>query len=133
MTSGLRLERSLGQGGMGLVWVARHLSLDTEVAVKFISAEALNADPALAERFTREARIAAKIKDPHVVQILDHGMTADGTPFIAMELLDGVSLAQLIERSGPLTSEAAASIVAQTAGALAKAPQARHRSPRHQA
>ncbi|MCC6526014.1 MAG: protein kinase [Polyangiaceae bacterium] len=121
MTPTIRLSRPLGQGGMGSVWVAHHAALDTEVAVKFISPEALKAEPSLAERFTREARLAAKIRDPHVVQILDHGVTADGTPFIAMEMLEGMSLARLLERQGPLTPTAAAMLVTQTAGALGKA------------
>ncbi len=88
----VRLVRVLGRGSMGEVWVGFHRSLKTEVAVKLILDA--NADVDAAMRFTREARAAAKINDPHVVRIFDHGSTAEGVPYIVMELLDGVTLQQ---------------------------------------
>ncbi|MFO0555708.1 MAG: hypothetical protein U0271_45450, partial [Polyangiaceae bacterium] len=85
----LRLVRPLGQGGMGSVWVARHTTLDIDVAVKFIAPSLGAVAPDVLVRFKREAQLAAKLAGPHVVRTLDHGVTADGVPYIAMELLKG--------------------------------------------
>lgn len=100
VTPSIRLQRLLGQGGMGSVWIADHLRLHTQVVVKFMAAEhALNAE-ALA-RFEREAALAAQAKSPHVVQVFDHGVSLFGLPYIAMELLDGEDLAHRVAR-GPI-------------------------------
>src|SRR5262245_14414157 len=73
ITPNVRLVRPLGAGGMGAVWVADHLSLKTEVVVKFMSPElALNVDAVA--RFKREAEAAARVKSPHVVQVFDFGV-----------------------------------------------------------
>src|SRR5689334_25282463 len=87
----VKLVRMLGRGGMGSVWIADHLALKTQVAVKFMSA-ALAEDPAMRTRFEREATSAAQIRSPHIVHIHDHGITGDGVPFMVMELLDGQDL-----------------------------------------
>ena len=80
-----RLERLLGQGGMGSVWVAHHLTLNVEVAVKFIDGP--GADRAeLHSRFAHEAQAAAKINSPHVVRMVDYGSVETGRPYIAMAL-----------------------------------------------
>src|SRR5258708_5264635 len=71
----LRLVRLIAKGGMGSVWVAEHPRLKTQVAVKLIS-DLLNLDPIAQKRFALEAEAAAKIRSPHVVQILDHGTHA---------------------------------------------------------
>ena len=97
VTQNVRLVSLLGQGGMGSVWRADHLTLDVQVAVKFISAETAKSDVGLRDRFRREASIAAKIKSPHTVQIFDHGKMEDDTPFIVMELLEGQSLGDRLE------------------------------------
>ncbi|MBK7396908.1 MAG: protein kinase [Myxococcales bacterium] len=88
VTPQVRLVRAIGAGGMGSVWVADHLTLKTQVAVKFILAGRENETDAR-ERFSREAEAAAQVKSPHVAQIFDHGVTDDGIPFIVMELLEG--------------------------------------------
>src|SRR5262249_20997651 len=80
-----RLNRLIGRGGMGSVWHATHLGLDIPCAVKFIEGEYANLAEAQ-QRFEREAKAAAQLRSPHVVQILDHGVW-EGTPYIAMELL----------------------------------------------
>jgi eukaryotic-like serine/threonine-protein kinase len=116
----VRLERKLGEGGMGSVWVADHLTLNTKVAVKFISAD-VSKQPDLITRFTREATAAAQIKSPHVVQIFDHGVTPDGHPYIVMELLEGEDLGKRIERCGVIAAPEVASIIAQAGKALGKA------------
>ncbi len=122
ITPALRLVRPLGAGGMGAVWVAEHLTLRTRVAVKFLSQElAMNAD-ALA-RFSREAAAASQVKSPHVVHLSDHGVAANGAPFIAMELLDGTDLRGLLTERRTLPPSEIAVIVSQVARALMAAHQ----------
>jgi serine/threonine-protein kinase len=116
----VRLERLLGGGGMGSVWVARHETLNTQVAVKFMSEELAHDADALA-RFTREATAAAQIKSPHVVQVFDHGVTADKIPYIVMELLQGEDLDARLERVGTLSVRETALVVKQTSKALRRA------------
>ena len=116
----LRLVRLLAEGGMGSVWVADHLGLKTQVAVKFI-AESVVQDPTIQKRFEREATAAAHIKSPHVVQIFDHGLAEGRIPYIVMELLEGESLGRRLDRLGALSPREAASIVGQVCRALSKA------------
>src|SRR4051794_20766068 len=97
VNANLRLVRMLARGGMGSVWVAEHRGLKTQVAVKFID-EALGANAQALGRFAREAEAVARIRSPHVVQILDHGMADGRIPYIAMELLEGESLGARIRR-----------------------------------
>ena len=118
MAGRLRLLHPLGEGGMGTVWAAHHLTLDTDVAVKFIRADRAATDPKSLSRFRREARAAARIKSPHVVEIKDFGTLEDGVPHIVMELLGGCTLADLLRREGPLGLDVAADIVEQVALAL---------------
>jgi serine/threonine-protein kinase len=117
----IRLVGLLGEGGMGSVWIADHLGLATQVAVKFIAPHLARRHPAIRERFAREARAAARIRDPHVVQIFDYGVMGTGTPYIVMELLQGETLAEHLHRSGPLPLADVCTMVMQTSGALAKA------------
>lgn len=121
VTSNLRLVEQLGEGGMGSVWVAEHLGLDTRVAVKFIAADLATKNDNMITRFKREAAIAAKIKSPHVVHIYDHGLTHDGTPYIAMELLEGESLAARLKRQPVMSLRDTAVVVSQTAQVLSHA------------
>jgi eukaryotic-like serine/threonine-protein kinase len=109
----LRLVRPLTSPGARHVWVADHLVLETEVAVKFC------ASPDGAERFLRQARSTARIAEPHLLQVLEHGKIKDSA-FLVTELLEGRSLRQRL-LTGPLTSSEARAVVAQTAGVLAKA------------
>ena len=87
-----RIQRVIGDGGMGSVFEARHEGLDSVVALKFLHTD-LARRPGLAARFAREARVAAAIQSPHVTRVNDVDTTEDGTPFIVMELLQGQSLA----------------------------------------
>jgi serine/threonine-protein kinase len=116
----LRLVRLLAEGGMGSVWIADHLGLKTQVAVKFI-AESIVQDRAVKMRFEREATAAAQIRSPHVVQIFDHGLAEGRIPYIVMELLEGESLGRRLDRLGALTPRETASIVVQVCRALSKA------------
>ncbi|MBI4704774.1 MAG: protein kinase [Deltaproteobacteria bacterium] len=121
VTGSLRLVEKLGEGGMGSVWVAEHLALKTQVAVKFISPALIEASPGIAARFSREAALAAQIQSPHVVHTYDHGETEDGIPFIVMELLEGESLDDRLERDRTLSLRETVTIVAQVSKALGRA------------
>src|SRR5262249_42432486 len=120
VTPNLRLVRALGQGGMGRVWIADHLALRTQVVVKFMSEELAQSDEALA-RFSREAAAASQVKSPHVVHMIDFGVAQNGLPYIAMELLEGKDLSQLIARYGVLSPEGVSRIVTQVGRALTRA------------
>ncbi|MEM9694556.1 MAG: serine/threonine-protein kinase, partial [Myxococcota bacterium] len=124
VTPNVRLERPIAQGAMGSVWLAEHLTLNTSVAVKFIS-DRLDPDaPEVLERFIREASVAAQIKSSHVVQTFDQGVMRDGTPYIVMEYLEGEELRERLDREGPMDLETLARIVSQTAKALGMAHKA---------
>jgi hypothetical protein len=114
-----RLIRQLGQGGMGSVWLATHLALDIPCAVKFIEGEIAQLPEAQA-RFEREAKAAAQLRSPHVVQILDHGVF-QGTPYIAMELLDGEDFGKRLAKLGRMPPGDVIRIITQTCRALTKA------------
>ncbi|WP_437648882.1 serine/threonine-protein kinase [Sorangium sp. So ce362] len=91
-----RLERALSAGGMGSVWVAQHVQLGTHVAVKFMGT-AYAGSPAFRARFEREARAAAHLRSPHVVQVYDFGFE-QGVPYLVMELLRGEDLSARLAR-----------------------------------
>ena len=113
------LERELGRGGMGVVLLARDLSLDRLVALKLLPA-LLAAQPVLRERFLREARTAAGLSHPHVVPI--HAVEEhDGLAFIAMAFVEGETLAERVRRTGPLPPREVARILREVAWALAYA------------
>jgi serine/threonine protein kinase len=114
-----QLVRLLGRGGMGSVWLAEHTELRVQCAVKFIE-RSQSDDAEYRGRFTREARAAASLKSPHVVQILDTG-DWEGMPYIAMELLEGESLGQRLRRVTRLPPAECAEIVGQISRALNKA------------
>ena len=120
VTSNVRLVRPLGEGGMGSVWVAEHLSLHTHVVVKFMSRDLAESPDAVA-RFSREAAAASQVKSPHVVQMLDHGVGDTGAPYIVMELLEGTDLEEHLRASGVLDRRQTVGIVGQLARALSKA------------
>jgi serine/threonine-protein kinase len=114
-----KLELKLGQGGMGAVWRAQHVQLKSPVAIKLIDAEIVQSPEALA-RFMREAQSAAALRSPHVVQILDFGAD-QGVPYIAMELLEGESLADRLARVGRLTPSEVVRLMTEVARAIGKA------------
>jgi serine/threonine-protein kinase len=128
-----RLERLLKSGGMGSVWVAHHTTLETEVAIKFMTrkvderASLLDESDAPSDsaamtrkRFEREAKAAAKIRSSNVVQILDHGVDRQ-VPYIVMELLRGEDLAVRLRRARRLHIAEVARILTPVARALARA------------
>jgi len=115
-----RIERVLGQGGMGVVVQATHIHLDERVAIKFLLPQALESPEAVA-RFAREARAAVKIKSEHVARVTDVGTLETGCPYMVMEYLHGRDLAQLVQDQGPLTIEHAVDFVLQASEAIAEA------------
>ncbi|MBL8969060.1 MAG: serine/threonine protein kinase [Myxococcales bacterium] len=112
--------RRLGAGGMGVVFLARHIHLDKLFALKIISPRFLD-DPQIGQRFLLEARAASKIDHPNVVNITDFGPPEEGPAFFAMEYLEGEDLARLLAREGPLPWQRALPIASQIARALAAA------------
>jgi serine/threonine-protein kinase len=117
-----RLERPLAAGGMGAVWVARHVSLQTEVAVKVMTSSLAGSAPARA-RFGREARSAASLRHPNVVAVVDSGIEED-TPYLVMELLRGESLEERLARTNRLPLEVLVPIASQIGRGLRKAHEA---------
>jgi serine/threonine protein kinase len=115
-----RLERLLGRGSMGSVWLARHLTLDVDVAVKFIDA-AFRDQKDHRGRFALEAQAAARINSPHVVNVLDFGAETSGRLYIAMEYLQGEDVGKLLDRTGRLSAETTARIVSHACRGLGRA------------
>ncbi|HEY6559600.1 MAG TPA: serine/threonine-protein kinase [Polyangiaceae bacterium] len=119
-----RVERLIGRGGMGSVWVARHLTLKRLVAIKFIHPELVGSEEAL-RRFDIEAKAAARLKSRHAAAVYDHGVTERGQPYIVMEYLEGEVLEEAIRRRGRLPLPEVAEIVDQAARALEAAHEAK--------
>ncbi|MCO1654039.1 protein kinase domain-containing protein [Pseudonocardia humida] len=111
-----RLEGLIGQGGMGEVHRAFDVERSRLVALKRMPHH-LGSDPEFRARFSAEAQIAARMRNPHVIPIHDYGQI-DGQPFIDMRLVDGVDLKSRLEVEGALPPEQAVAIVAQVASAL---------------
>jgi eukaryotic-like serine/threonine-protein kinase len=113
-----RLERMLGEGGMGSVWRAHHVQLDLAVAVKLLRPGDDKAS--LTERMKLEARASAQLVHPTIVRVFDIDETEQGEPFIVMELLEGENLAELLER-GRLSGVSAVQTLLPIAEALSLA------------
>jgi eukaryotic-like serine/threonine-protein kinase len=115
-----RVERVLGEGGMGVVLGARHTGLDERVAIKVLKPEATQ-DAKAVSRFLREARASVRMKGEHVARVFDVGALEDGTPFIVMEQLQGTELGELVDNGGVLPVTLAVDYVIQICEALAEA------------
>jgi serine/threonine protein kinase len=110
----------LGAGGMGAVYGATRLHIGDEVAVKILHPER-SANKSEEDRFRREAQIAARLKHPNAVGIYDFGVTANGLPYLVMELVTGHSLRQLITHQNSLSMNAIVEITNQVCAALDEA------------
>ena len=113
------LDREIGRGGMGAVWLARDEVLGRDVAIKRIGTAPGGTSPDL-ERAEREARLAARLNHPHVVAVFDL-VTEGDEQWLVMEYVAGVTLAELVRRDGALTPDEASPLVGQAADALAAA------------
>jgi serine/threonine-protein kinase len=118
-----QLVRELGRGGMGVVYEARHVDLGRSVALKVLHPERAQS-PALAERFRNEARAIAALCHPNLVALYDFGLTADGRPYTAMELLQGETLDRKLEREQRLDWRKAVRLAIDACSALEVAHQA---------
>ncbi len=116
----LRLVRRIGKGGMGTVWEAEHIGLGIRVAVKRLQ-RGLAYQDEFRRRLLREARSAARVKHPHVVEIFDVTCDDDGVPYLVMELLEGEPLGDVHRREGPLPWSRVRPLLEQLADALAAA------------
>ncbi len=115
-----RVERVLGQGGMGIVLAAYQTDLARPVALKLLHPSALSSAEARA-RFLREARAAAALESDHAVRVLDTGVLEDGSPYMAMEHLEGEDLEKLLAASGAFPIATAVACVLEAAHAIGEA------------
>ena len=115
-----RVDRVLGEGGMGIVVAAHHLQLEQRVAIKFLLPEAL-ARPEVVARFAQEARAAAKIQSEHVARVFDVGALDTGAPYMVMEYLEGRDLAEELRQRGQLDIQEAVGFMLQAIEAIAEA------------
>ena len=117
------VEARLGAGGMGAVYRARHLSMDRPVAIKFLHPRFVE-DEAARIRFQTEARAAVKLRHANAVSVTDFGQTAEGCIYIVMELLEGRTLREILNREAPLETARAISLMLQASAAVAAAHEA---------
>ncbi len=112
-----RLEKVLGEGGMGAVWRATHVELGHSVAIKLILPVHAGS-PSARARFEAEAKMASQLRSPYLVSIFDYGITPGGTPYLVMEHLIGKNLRETIEHEGPLALPLVAALASQLARGL---------------
>ncbi|MEP7123805.1 MAG: serine/threonine-protein kinase [Byssovorax sp.] len=114
------IERVLGKGGMGIVYVAKHLQLGERLAIKFLKKKTLENEELVA-RFLREGRTAARLRSEHTARVRDVGTMPDGAPYLVMEYLDGRDFDAVLVEHGPLSPTVAVKYVLQACEALAEA------------
>lgn len=113
------LERKIGEGGMGVVYLATHALLRRKTALKVLLSDRV--DPQTLARFEREVRQLARLNHPNTVAIYDYGRTPEGTFYFAMEYLEGLGLDQLVRAIGPLPPERVVHLLDQICGSLTEA------------
>lgn len=116
LASRYRIDRPIGEGGMGAVYAATDTTLQRDVAVKVIKAQHITGEALT--RFQHEARTAASLSHPHIVTIHDFGTDDNGAPFLVMELLSGRTLRHAIATDGPMTVARATAILSGLASAV---------------
>ena len=115
-----RVLRQLGAGGMGVVYLAQHTVIGRHAAIKLLLPQ-YSADPEIVGRFFNEARSAALIRHPGLVDVYDFGRLPDGSAYLVMEYLTGETLASMLARHGRLPEEIALALARQIAAAVGAA------------
>ena len=113
------LEKKIGEGGMGKVYIARHALLRRPTAVKLISGTKVDAENL--SRFEHEVQLTSQLTHPNTIEIYDYGHTREGVFYYVMEYLPGIDLARLIEEDGAIPANRAAHILCQICGSLSEA------------
>src|SRR6478736_152934 len=116
------IEKLIKRGGMGSVYLGKHVLMDKTVAIKVLR-PSLAMDDDVVRRFSREAKAASRISHPHAVSVTDFGESENGVVFLVMEYLDGRTLKEIIRSEGPLPLNRIVEIVRQVSGALDAAHQ----------
>ena len=116
-----QLERRLGQGGMGVVFQARHIFLKTSHAIKVILPDLVGNDPMLVTRFRQEALAAAAIRHPNIIAVTDFGVVRGTMPFLVMEFVKGKSLQEIMAEEGAMPAARAFELICPTAAGVAAA------------
>jgi len=113
-----RVQRRLGTGGMGTVYLAEHVHLGRLTAVKLLCPPLCTYDPGAEQRFRKEALLVAKVRHPSVAQVYDFDRLPDGQYLLAMEYVAGETVAQVLERGGPFPIPEAIRVLSTVADAL---------------
>ncbi len=113
------LVERIGEGGMGVVYKARHTMLRRPTAIKLLPPS--QSDEALLQRFEREVQLTSQLTHPNTIAIYDYGRTSDGVLYYVMEYVDGISLDHLVETYGPLEASRTVALLRQVCGSLAEA------------
>lgn len=107
----------LGQGGMGVVYRGKHSLMERIVAIKMLLSQLIS-DTNSVKRFQQESKAAARLKHPHIIDVYDFGISPAGQPYIVMEFLEGIPLADLIKKEGQISVERSIKLIAQACDAL---------------
>ncbi|MBA3542753.1 MAG: serine/threonine protein kinase [Deltaproteobacteria bacterium] len=113
------IQQRVGEGGMGVVYRARQISIDRIIAIKMLNAQ-MAQDPQWVQRFYNEAKACSRLQHPNTIRMFDFGQTQDGRLFMTMEFLDGLSLRQALE-TGPLAPQRVVKVLIQCCASLAEA------------
>jgi CHASE1-domain containing sensor protein len=113
------LVERVGEGGMGMVYKARHSMLRRPTAIKLLPPS--RRDESLLQRFEREVQLTSQLTHPNTIAVYDYGRTSDGVLYYVMEYVDGISLDHLVQSYGPLEASRAVALLRQVAGSLAEA------------
>lgn len=119
-----RIESVIGRGGFAQIYLAEQIDLGRQVALKVLSPSLRGADDhgqEVAERFRREAKLVATLRDPHTITMYDYGRTDDGLLYMVFEYIDGVTLSGLVRREGRISAERATKILGQCLSSLQEA------------